>query len=60
MVWHSHLLKNLPQFVVIHTVKGFVVNKTDVDIFLLQLELSSYIAEERTKRVSERMRGMAP
>ena len=35
MVWHSHLLKNFPQFVVIHTVKGFsVVNKAEVDIFL--------------------------
>ena len=35
MVWYSHLLKNFPQFVVIHTVKGFgVVNKTEVDIFL--------------------------
>ena len=28
MVWYSHLLKNFPQFVVIHTVKGFgIVNK---------------------------------
>ena len=35
MVWYSHLLKNFPQIVVIHTIKGFgVVNKTDVDIFL--------------------------
>ena len=35
MVWYSHLLKNFPQFVVIHTVKGFaVVNKVEVDIFL--------------------------
>ena len=34
MVWHSHLLKNFPQFVVIHTVKGFgVVNKAEVDVF---------------------------
>ena len=31
MVWHSHLLKNFPQFVVVHTVKGFdIVNKADV------------------------------
>ena len=31
MVWYSHLLKNFPQFVVIHTIKGFgVVNKADV------------------------------
>ena len=35
MIWYSHLLKNLPQFVVIHTVKGFgVVNKAEVDVFL--------------------------
>ena len=31
MVWYSHLIKNFPQFVVIHTVKGFgLVNKADV------------------------------
>ena len=35
VVWYTHLLKNFPQFVVIHTVKGFdVVNKTKVDVFL--------------------------
>ena len=35
MVWYSHLLKNFPQFVVIHTVKDFgVFNKAEVDIFL--------------------------
>ena len=35
VVWYSHLFKNFPQFVVIHTVKGFgIVNKTEVDIFL--------------------------
>ena len=40
LVWYSHLLKNFPQFVVIHTVKGFrVVNKTEVDVFL---ELSCF------------------
>ena len=40
MVWYSHLLKNCPQFVVIHTVKGFgVVNKAEVDDFL---ELSCF------------------
>ena len=34
MVWHSHLFKNFPQFVVIHTVKGFVVvNEAEVDAF---------------------------
>ena len=35
VVWYSHLLKNIPQFVVIHTVRGFdVVNKAEVDVFL--------------------------
>ena len=35
MVWYSHLLKNFPQFVVIHIVKGFsIVNEAEVDIFL--------------------------
>ena len=34
MVWYSHLFKNFPQFVVIHTVKGFsVVNEAEVDVF---------------------------
>ena len=40
MVWYSHHLKNFPEFVVIHTVKGFgVVNKAEVDVFL---ELSCF------------------
>ena len=35
VVWYSHLLKSFPQFVVIHTVKGFgIVNKAEVDVFL--------------------------
>ena len=40
MVWYSHLFQNVPQFLVIHTVKGFdIVNKAEIDIFL---ELSSF------------------
>ena len=40
MVWHSHLLNSLPQFIVIHTVKSFgIVNKTEIDVFL---ELSCF------------------
>ena len=40
MVWHSHLSKNFPEFVVIHTIKGFgIVNKAEVDVFL---ELSCF------------------
>ena len=35
VVWYSHLFKNFPHFVVIHTVKGFsVVNEAEVDVFL--------------------------
>ena len=35
MVWYSRVSQNFPQFVVIHTVKGFgIVNKTEVDVFL--------------------------
>ena len=35
MVWYPHLFKNVPQFVVIHTVKSFgVVNEAKVDVFL--------------------------
>ena len=35
VLWYSHLLKNFPQFIVIHTVKGFgIVNKAERDLFL--------------------------
>ena len=35
MVWYSHLFQNFPQFIEIHTVKGFgIVNKAKVDVFL--------------------------
>ena len=40
VVWYSQLLKNFPQFVLIHTVKGFgIVNKAEIDVFM---ELSSF------------------
>ena len=40
MVWYSHLLKNFPQSVVMHTVKGFgLVSKAEVEVFL---ELSCF------------------
>ena len=40
MIWYSHILKDFPQFVVIHTVKGFgIVNKAEVDVLL---ELSCF------------------
>ena len=35
MVWYSHLSQKFPQFIVIHTVKGFgIVNKAEIDVFL--------------------------
>ena len=38
MVWYSHLFKNFPQFVMIHTFKGFsVVNEAEVDVFFFEL-----------------------
>ena len=40
VVWYSHLFQNFPQFIVIHTVKGFgIVNRAEIDVFL---ELSSF------------------
>ena len=40
MVWYAHLFQNFPQFIVIHTVKGFgIINKAEIDIFL---ELSCF------------------
>ena len=35
MVWYAHFFQNVPQFIVIHTVKGFnIVNKAEIDVFL--------------------------
>ena len=40
MVWYSHLIQNFPQFIVIHTVKGFgIVHNAEIDVFL---ELSCF------------------
>ena len=44
MVWYSHLFQNFPQFIVIHTVKGFgIVNKSKIDVFL---EFSCFFDED--------------
>ena len=46
MVWYPHLFKNIPQFAVIHTVKGFgIVSKAEIDVFL---ELSCFINDPVT------------
>ena len=40
MVWYSHLSQNFPQFIMIHTAKGFgIVNEAEIDVFL---ELSCF------------------
>ena len=45
VVWYSHLLQNFPQFIVIHTVKGFgIVSKAEIDVFL---ELSCFSMIQR-------------
>ena len=45
VVWYSYLFQNFPQFLVIHTVKGFgIVNKAEIDVFL---ELSSFSMTRR-------------
>ena len=41
VAWYSHLFQNFPQFIVIHTVKGFgIVNKAEINVFL---ELSCFL-----------------
>ena len=41
MVWYSHLFKSFPQFIMIHTIKGFeVVDETELDVFL---EFTSFL-----------------
>ena len=43
MVWYYHLSQNFPQFIVIHTVKGFgIINKAEIDVFL---ELSCFFSD---------------
>ena len=46
VVWYSHLLKNFPQFIVVHILKGFgIVNKAEIDVFL---ELSCFFDDPAT------------
>ena len=51
VVCYSHLFQNFPQFIVIHTVKGFgIVNKAEMDVFL---ELSSFVTYDLNQIASE-------
>ena len=50
MVWYSHLLQNFPQYIMIHTVKGFgIVNKAEIDDLELN-EIIKYIIMSQTKQ----------
>ena len=50
MVWYSHLFQNFPQFLVIHTVKGFgIVNKAEI-----QIKYEGYI--KKARKEAEKMR----
>ena len=52
MVWYSHLFQNFPQFIVIHTVKGFgIVNKAEIDVFL-ELSCSRTTALSHSMKLS--------
>ena len=52
-VWYSHLFQNFPQFIVIHTVKGFgIVNKAEIDVFL---ELSCFFHDPADRRSSNKL-----
>ena len=56
MVWYSHLFQNFPQFLVIHTVKGFGIgNKAEVDVVL---ELSCFFSDP--KDVGNLISGSSP
>ena len=53
VVWYSHLLKNFPQFAVIHTVKGFgLVSKAKLDVFL-ELSCFSYDPKDTGNLISD-------
>ena len=50
MVWYFHLFKNFPQFVMIHTVKGFrVVTEAEVDVFLLLVDVKAFPLQAKEK-----------
>ena len=50
MVWYSHLFQNFPQFIVIHTVKGFgIINNTEIDVFFWN-ELAFLMIQQHIKK----------
>ena len=55
VVWYSHLLKNFPEFLLIHIVKGFsVVNKAEIDVFQqLELDMEQQTGSKYEKEYSK-------
>ena len=52
MVWYSHLFQNFPQFIVIHTVKGFgIVNKAKLDVFWNCTKVHDIVQETGIKTI---------
>ena len=59
MVWYSHFFQNFPQFIVIHTVKGFgIVNKAEIDVFFLELSCFFIIGDWNAKVGSQETSGV--
>ena len=57
MVWYSHLFQDFPQFIVIHTVKGFgIVNKTEIDVSF-RYDLNQ-IPNDYTREVRNSFKGL--
>ena len=56
MLWYSYLFQNFPQFIVVHTVKGFgIVNKAEIDVFL---ELSCFFDDPADIGLEEAQAGI--
>ena len=54
MVWYSYLFQNFPQFIVMHTVKGFgIVNKAEIDVFL---ELSCFFHDPAPNKPTKKIK----
>ena len=61
MVWYSHLSQNFPQFIVIHTVKGFgIVNEAEIDVFLPRSIGAQYATGDQWRNNSRKNEGMEP
>ena len=56
VVWYSHLFQNFPQFIVIHTVKGFgIVNKAEIDYHSLIFEHFHHHPPKKNMSISSKV-----